>query len=213
MYLESCPLLTFTESVIPRPTDVTINALFHVKANCFSANKNSSILLKNKHPSNPTIGIQTTRFSPEIDRRLVRNIKWNNELFELPAIFSDKRTWQIPSLFFSKALFDNPFTLQSLLCTFQIKKTLKFNKIKNKFSITLNIHILRLILLTFLVLLCPGRTIFYSPYFSPILFHYSATVSMRSLYLPRKGKHFIKKLFKHFQRNILDYLSIAAAES
>lgn len=213
MYLESCPLLTFTESVIPRPTDVTINALFLVKANSFSANKNSSILLKNKHPSNPTIGIQTTRFSPEIDRRLVRNIKWNNELFELPAIFSDKRTWQIPSLFFSKALFDNPFTLQSLLCTFQIKKTLKLNKIKNKFSITLNIHILRLILLTFLVLLCPGRTIFYSPYFSPILFHYSATVSMRSLYLPRKGKHFIKKLFKHFQRNILDYLSIAAAES
>lgn len=115
--------------------------------------------------------------------------------------------------FFSKALFDNPFTLQSLLCTFQIKKTSKLNKIKNKFSITLNIHILRLILLTFLVLLCPGRTIFYSPYFSPILFHYSATVSMRSLYLPRKGKHFIKKLFKHFQRNILDYLSIAAAES
>lgn len=213
MYLESCPLLTFTESVIPRPTDVTINALFHVKANSFSANKNSSILLKNKPPSNPTIGIQTTRFSPEIDRRLVRNIKWNNELFELPAIFSDKRIWQIP-LYFSKALFDNPFTLQSLLCTFQIiKKTLKLNKIKNKFSITLDIHILRLILLTILVLLCPGRTSFYSPYFSPILFHYSTTVSMRSLYLPRKGKHFIKKLFKHFQRNILDYLSIAAAES
>lgn len=75
LYLESCPLLTFTESVIPRPTDVTINALFHVKANSFSANKNSSILLKNKPPSNSTIGIQTTRFSPEIDRRLVRNIK------------------------------------------------------------------------------------------------------------------------------------------
>lgn len=115
---------------------------------------------------------------------------------------------------FSKALFDNPIHLA--IVTLHIsnkKKPLKLNKIKNKFSITLNIHILRLILLTILVLLCPGRTIFYSPYFSPILFHYSTTVSMRSLYLPRKGKHFIKKLFKHFQRNILDYLSIAAAES
>lgn len=158
-----------------------------------------------------------------VSKQLVFHLKSIAVLFEIlneitsflnyPPFLVTSGPGKFPLFFFSKALFDNPFTLQSLLCTFQIKKTLKLNKIKNKFSITLNIHILRLILLTFLVLLCPGRTIFYSSYFSPILFHYSATVSMRSLYLPRKGKHFIKKLFKHFQRNILDYLSIAAAES
>lgn len=158
-----------------------------------------------------------------VSKQLVFHLKSIAVLFEIlneitsflnyPPFLVTSGSGKFP-LNFSKALFDNPIHLA--IVTLHIsnkKKTLKLNKIKNKFSITLNIHILRLILLTFLVLLCPGRTIFYSSYFSPILFHYSATVSMRSLYLPRKGKHFIKKLFKHFQRNILDYLSIAAAES
>lgn len=143
-----------------------------------------------------------------VSKQLVFHLKSIAVLFEIfneitsflnyPPFLVTSGPGKFPLFFFSKALFDNPFTLQSLLCTFQIKKTLKLNKIKNKFSITLNIHILRLILLTFLVLLCPGRTIFLQsllfPNFIP-LFRNSFNAFLVS---SKKRKTFYKEAVQTF---------------